>query len=78
MNQLFEYLASRVSFRLCSPVLVTAVMLSGKAPGDVPAQLSFSAFTMCIQNSTSSAFTGSPFDHFHGFNVIFTLRPSDA
>ena len=33
---------------------------------------------MFIQNTTSSALTSSPLDHFHGFSLIVTLLPSDA
>src|SRR5664280_183497 len=36
---------------------------SGSAPGEYPAQLDFSAWSMFIQNTTSWAVTVSPFDH---------------
>ena len=48
---------------------VTDFTSSGIPPEAYAAQLSFSTFSMFIQNTTCWAVTDSPFDHLYGFSV---------
>ena len=57
-------------------VALTLVTLVGKPPGTyAPQSAAPTACSMWIQNSTLSAVTVSPLDHFQPFRLIVTLFP---
>ena len=57
-------------------VALTLDTLVGNPPGtNAPQSVEPTACIMWIQKSTSSAFTGSPLDHFQPFMLMVTFLP---
>ena len=62
-NQVGEYALSSVIVSSVEPTALMFVTFAGKAPGLKSNQSCGTPFIMLIQNMTSCAVTGAPFDH---------------